>query len=185
MRQVLFPKPINKSLSYGGTLRQKRNGRGTRPLSSREPLHLVLKVNKEKVSRGLRTPKRFLLIHQILEKYALKFFVKVEQISVQGDHIHINLRATRRSNYQSFFRVLAGQIAQQFEKAGLLTAVTDTPGRGKKTGRGLWRYRPFTIDRRDRYPGGMVEGLNLSGLRAELFQGAVINFYICPDEAYG
>ncbi len=128
-------------LSYGGTLRQKRDGRGARPLSPREPLHLVLKANKERVRGGLRTPRRFLLIHQILEKYSKKFFVKIEQISVQADHIHLNLRTSRRSNYQSFFRVYAGQIAQRFEKEGVLTVVTDTPAR---LGKRLWRYRPFS-----------------------------------------
>jgi hypothetical protein len=64
----------------------------------------------------------------LVQKYKFKFYVKVEQLSIQGDHLHLLIRTTRRSNYQSFFRVVAGQIAQQFEKEGLLTlSVTDTP----------------------------------------------------------
>ncbi len=139
--------------SYGGVLRQKRAGRGQRPLSSREPLHLVLKVRREKVKYGLRTWKRFTLIHFLLKKYASKFFIKVEQVSIQGDHLHLLIRTSRRSNFQSFFRVFAGQIAQQFQKEGLLTVernarMTDTPASqapSKQTStKGLWRYRPFT-----------------------------------------
>ncbi len=137
--------------SYGGTLRQKRAGRGMRPLSTRQPLHLVLKARKEKINYGFRTYKRFYLIHQILQKYSYRFYIKVEQISIQGDHIHLLLRTTRRSNYQSFFRVFSGQIAQRFQKEGLLTAevgtaakpgVTDTPREGAKSG--VWKHRPFT-----------------------------------------
>lgn len=128
-----------------------------RPLSTRQPLHLVLKARKEKIKYGLRTWKRYALIHFLLQKYAHKFFVKIEQVSIQGDHIHLLIRTSRRSNYQSFFRVFAGQIAQQFQKQGLLTwdlgtkaksCVTDTPqATNTKTGvstKGLWLHRPWT-----------------------------------------
>ena len=114
--------------SHGGSLRQERAGRSARPLSSRDSLHLVFKANREVVRGGFRQSRRFAVIHHLVQKYKFKFYVKVEQISVQGDHLHLLIRTTRRSNYQSFFRVVAGQIAQQFEKEGLLTvAVTDTP----------------------------------------------------------
>ncbi|MBC7371198.1 MAG: hypothetical protein H7326_06520, partial [Bdellovibrionaceae bacterium] len=56
--------------------------------------------------------------------------MKVEQLSIQHDHIHLLVRTGRRSQYQHFFRVVAGQIAQRFEKEGLFAAgpaVTGTP----------------------------------------------------------
>jgi REP element-mobilizing transposase RayT len=65
------------------------------------------------------------------------FFVKIDQLSIQNDHIHILLRAPRRADFQSFFRVVAGQIAQQFQKNGWMT---DTPAARK----GIWKFRPFT-----------------------------------------
>jgi putative transposase len=135
--------------SHGGILRKSRAGRGMRPLSSREPLHLVFKADRARIKSGLRSYQRFFLIHSLLQKYSLKFFVKIEQVSIQGDHIHLLIRTTRRSNYQSFFRVIAGQIAQKFEKEGLLSVpatackaeaatVTGTPG-NRKRGRGSAR----------------------------------------------
>ena len=141
--------------SHGGTLRNSRKGRGTRPLSGKEPLHLVFKANKDCLRGGLRTYRRYFLIQKIVDRYAQKFFVKIEQISIQNDHVHFLLRARRRTDYQSFFRVVTGQIAQQFQKNGLLDLnqnknVTDTqekkadttltPKKSKK----LWKYRPFT-----------------------------------------
>ena len=142
--------------SHGGILRNSRKGRGTRPLSGKEPLHLVFKANKDCLRGGLRTYRRYFLIQKIVDRYAQKFFVKIEQISIQNDHVHLLLRASHRTDYQSFFRVVTGQIAQQFQKNGLLNfamdlnqkkKVTDTPVDTKETqkkSKKLWRYRPFT-----------------------------------------
>jgi putative transposase len=152
--------------SHGGTLRKQRAGRGARPLSTRDPLHLVFKANKATIKGGFRSSQRFALVHHLVQKYKFKFYVKVEQISIQNDHLHLLIRTSRRSNFQSFFRVVAGQIAQRFEKEGLLNVVTDTPAglagntgtaKGTRTGTGtgarigtgrilrkLWVHRPFS-----------------------------------------
>ncbi|MEK6775140.1 MAG: transposase [Bdellovibrionota bacterium] len=142
--------------SHGGTLRNSRKGRGTRPLSKKESLHLVFKANKDCLRGGLRTYRRYFLIQKIVDRYAQKFFVKIEQISIQNDHVHFLIRASRRTDYQNFFRVVTGQIAQQFQKSGLLNfaldlhqkkKVTDTPvdiTETRKKQKKLWKHRPFT-----------------------------------------
>jgi len=145
MQQIPFQKNHWKHrYSHGGSLRNQRAGRKFRPLSSREPVHLVLKANKERVRSGFRTYRRFFLIQGILQKYSNRFFIKIEQVSVQADHIHLLIRTSRRSNYQSFFRVFAGQIAQRLEQEQLLTVVTDTPQAPLKVAKKLWKHRPFT-----------------------------------------
>ncbi len=131
-------------LSHGGELRKKKRGRGLRPLSTKEPLHTVFKVTQHHLRhKSLRAPESFKLVLEIMDKYAKYFAVKIEQISVQNDHIHLLIRTSRRKCYLNFFRVVAGQIAQRFEKTGLLAMkanlnfrVTDTPK--------LWKYRPFS-----------------------------------------
>jgi putative transposase len=142
--------------AHGGSLRRHRCGRRARPLSSYKPLHLVFKSNY----RVLRTPKRFLMVQRILQRYALMFRVRIEQVSVQGNHIHLMIRTTRRSKFQAFFRVVAGQIPQHFEKEGVLPPKTKVLKRRSVTGtpQGLrdlqfWEHRPFTRivrSRRDR-----------------------------------
>ena len=123
------------NLSHGGELRKKKKGRGPRPLSSKEPLHVVFKVAQFKLRhKSLRTPRSYKLSLEIIEKYAKHFAVKIEQRSVQKDHIHLLIRTSRRKHYHHFFRVVAGQIAQRFEKAGQI--MTDTPK--------FWKYRPFS-----------------------------------------
>ena len=135
MQQIPFFKRSLDPLSYGGALRNRRSGRRLRPLSGKEPLHLVFKIEKRNLwPRSLRSPRCFELTAKIIRKYAKKFFVSVDQISIQHDHIHMCIRAPRRCRFQSFFRVVAGQIAQQFENQAW---VTDTR-------RSIWKGRPFT-----------------------------------------
>ncbi len=140
--------PWKHRLSHGGVLRNQRLGRRGRPLSNRDPVHLVLKAQRLCLGKGLglRTYKRFFLIQSLVQRYSLRFSVKVEQISIQGDHIHLLVRSRRRRALQNFLRVVSGQIAQEFIRREILV-VTDTPDR--KTGAGgkklkLWLHRPFT-----------------------------------------
>jgi putative transposase len=160
-------------LCHGGSLRNQRAGRGSRSLSTKEPLHVVFKVNRDRLKHGgLRHGVTYTLIHQIIRRYAKRFFVKVEQVSIQGDHAHLLVRAPRRAKFHHFFRVVAGQIAQRLEQEGLLAVhsagsrksapsagsgkhsqtiemrnrnfnATDTPT-GPRKGTGLWKYRPYS-----------------------------------------
>ncbi|QLY24286.1 transposase [Bdellovibrio sp. KM01] len=118
---------------HGGVLRKSSKGRGARPLSSKDPLHVVFKVNKTVVKNGLRQPRNFSLMGSLLKKYSRKFGVKIEQFTVQTDHVHLLVRG-KRILLQSFFRVVAGQFAQ---------VLTDTFSR-KHEGAKVWKYRPFS-----------------------------------------
>lgn len=155
---------------HGGELRKKRAGRFQRPLSTKAPHHIVFKVNKLTLRhQSLRSIQGFALSQMIIKKYAKKFFVKVEQMTIQNDHIHMMIRTSRRSLFHNFFRVVAGQIAQKFEKEGLLRFIDGTGHSVKKNGRvvlslpkkvtdtrasrklkntkkklSLWKHRPFS-----------------------------------------
>lgn len=144
--------PSKHRYCHGGNLRNCRSGRGARPLSTKQSLHTVFKLNKTRLrSKSLRVGPGFGLSLAIIRTYAKRFFVKIDQLSIQNDHIHLLIRTGRRSRYHYFFRVVAGQIAQRFEQEGLLAAAarlataagaaaTDTPPRGLS----LWKWRPFS-----------------------------------------
>ncbi|MBC7456975.1 MAG: hypothetical protein H7235_01925 [Bdellovibrionaceae bacterium] len=151
-KQMHFEKHSTfRQFNHGGTLRNQRAGRGRRPVSTKESLHVVFKVDKHKLrSKTLRSIKSYNLVKKIVKIYARRFFVQLEQVSIQNDHCHLLVRTKRRSSFHHFFRVVAGQIAQIFEKEGLLSSVTDTPN-GQQThtvdmkrGTKLWLYRPFS-----------------------------------------
>ncbi len=145
-----------RSLEHGGEHRKKRHGRGCRPISCKESVHVVFKINRIVLkTQSLRTHQNFKLSHEIIQKYAARFFVKIDQISIQGNHIHCLVRTCRRSFFHYFFRVVSGQISQQFEKTDKLRLVvddrfisaTDTLKNGKNSTKRklkLWMYRPFS-----------------------------------------
>ncbi|MFN8945633.1 MAG: hypothetical protein ACK5WZ_13535, partial [Pseudobdellovibrionaceae bacterium] len=59
------------------------------------------------------------------------------------------VRSPRRFYFQSFLKVIAGQIAQVFQKQGLLKSDEELlkPNQGMTAtpkGTGLWKYRPFS-----------------------------------------
>lgn len=159
----LFKTDWNFHYTHGGVLRQKRKGRGVRALSCREPLHLVFKVNSSRLRhKSFRSLRGMSLVRKIIARYAKMFFVRIEQVSIQHDHLHLLIRTSRRSLFHYFFRVVAGQIAQQFEKEGLLRSarVTDTPTHALRADKGdrksdsathpepkeipVWKHRPFS-----------------------------------------
>lgn len=175
MRQTRFEKTDwNHRFSYGGTLRKKRRGRSERPLSTKEPIHLVLKGNQELIRGGLRIPRRFTTVHRLADKYSKRFAIKIEQMSLQFDHIHMVVRISGRSNFQNFLRVFAGQIAQVFGVERLRKQSVKCTARGvsrdtagarrdksdarrdkapnargdvtdtPRTATKLWKHRPFT-----------------------------------------
>ncbi len=135
-QQSLLPNPYAKfnRFTFGGNLRNTRKGRTFRPLSLKHPVHLVFKVERKKIRRGLRSYRGFAVCTLTLKKYAKRFAVKIEQQAICGDHIHVLARFTHRSWGQHFMRVVAGQIAQTFKNEGFW--VTGT--------RSMWKHRPFS-----------------------------------------
>ena len=125
---------IKSNSCFGGSLRNHRHKRFSRRLSNRKFHHLIFKLNKEVHSASLRTPKKFSISSHVIKSYAKRFRIKIASHSIQNDHIHLLVRTNRKSNYQSFFRVVAGQIAQR---------VTDTY-HFVKFKQNFWKYRPFT-----------------------------------------
>ena len=153
-KQLSFIKDSNTHrFASGGTLRKSRRGRKQRPLSCKETLHVVFKADSSRLrSKSFRRNKEFILIHKIIKHYAQRFHVKIDQLTIQHDHIHCLIRTSKRSFFHYFFRVTAGQIAQRFEQEGLLTLkvlqnkkpVTGTPNEAPKQLGSLWKYRPFS-----------------------------------------
>ena len=102
--------PNRYRAEYGGSLAIGTR-RSRRPLNSRKPVHMVLRSNLAKGERSLLT--HYGLVVRTLKRYSRKFHVKVHEYAVCGNHIHILAKGKSRRELQNFFRVLAGQIAQQ------------------------------------------------------------------------
>ena len=53
------------------------------------------------------------LVHRIISKAKKRFDIKVYEIGIASNHIHLAAKGKTRSSLQNFFRVVAGHIAQE------------------------------------------------------------------------
>lgn len=100
-----------KRLHHGGIYSiGKRKCR--RPLSTKKPIHLVLKSDVARGAMSLRTSKNYAKVSEIIKKYAVRFEQRVYKYSINANHIHIVVRTKTKKSFQDFLRVLAGLIAR-------------------------------------------------------------------------
>lgn len=101
-----------QSLSYGGELMKKRKGRsGPRPLSTRDPIHLVLRSSQAKGSWSFRLPKNRRRIHAIVKRLCTKYSIKLRSYANVGNHLHFEILLSLLQTYAAFIRELTGAIA--------------------------------------------------------------------------
>ncbi len=141
---------------FGGALLEGKR-KTLRPLSSKDAIHFVLRsefaVGRDSFLARRHQPQ----VHRILNHFAKKFGVRIYQMSINGNHIHLLLRITSRKLYRAFIKAVAGKIASQVmggrsfsdyfqEKISTSFAASergDGPGGEDKT-LGFWQFRPFS-----------------------------------------
>ena len=99
---------------HGGSF-AKGKRRARRPLNAKNPVHLVLKSERAIGRRNLKQNRPIVL--RTLIKYSKRFGVKIHEKAICGNHIHCVVKAPNRFALQNFFRVVAGQIAQEILKS--------------------------------------------------------------------
>jgi putative transposase len=136
---------------FGGQLLHGRR-RGRRPLSSKEPIHLVLRslwaVGKHSLLRRENKSE----VEKIIRIFAHRFGVTVYRLAIQGNHIHLIIRPMARRPYAAFIRAISGKIAshvmrgqsfKEFKKqvgGDGCQALTEPCGKGQR----FWQFRPFS-----------------------------------------
>lgn len=141
---------------FGGALLEGKR-KTLRPLSSKDAIHFVLRsefaVGRDSFLARRHQPQ----VHRILNHFAKKFGVRIYQMSINGNHIHLLVRITSRKLYRAFIKAVAGKIASQVmggrsfsdyfqEKISTNFAKS---GRGDGSGGedktlGFWQFRPFS-----------------------------------------
>lgn len=95
-------------LEFGGSLLLNRR-KTARILATKKPIHLVLKGDV-KQSGSLRKKER--QIEFEIQKWALKFDIKLYRFSINSDHIHLNIKIGSKESYRKFIKAVTGRIAQ-------------------------------------------------------------------------
>ena len=104
----LFQQPKLKR-AHGGSLAVSKR-RARRPLNMKQSHHVTMKSHHAVGARSLFRHKKMILI--LIKKNSLKFHIKIYEYAIQGNHIHLLVKAQNREELQNFFRVIAGHIAQ-------------------------------------------------------------------------
>jgi REP element-mobilizing transposase RayT len=132
---------------FGGRLLHGRRRR-QRPLSVKDPVHLILRSSWASGLNSFLRPHNKNAIQKIIATTAQKYGVRVYRTAIASNHIHSIVRIHSRRLYRTFIRVLAGKIAshvmknQSFKifRKGLRGDPPEIQGKGQA----FWQFRPFT-----------------------------------------
>lgn len=98
-------------------------------------------------------------IHNMIQRTAKTYGVRIYQVALMSNHLHLVIKISHRKSYKTFVRVLAGRIAshvmrdQSFKvfKRRVLSSVAGDPpkahpGQVEVQGKGqaFWQFRPWT-----------------------------------------
>ena len=100
MQKKLFPLPPN---IHGADFNEGRRKR-LRPLSTKVPIHLILKAERDFDDKAA-----FVLAKAL--DLAQRFGLLVLDQAINHDHLHLVLKVPHRSRYNAFIRSLTGVLA--------------------------------------------------------------------------
>jgi hypothetical protein len=118
---------------FGGS-RLKGNAREARPISTRRPIHLVMRSSFAKGDRSFLKAGRAKQIETLVRRLGRENDVKVYRFANSGNHLHFLLLPKSRRAFNAYIRAISGLIAR----------ITLGVERGKALGLKFWDARPFT-----------------------------------------
>ena len=105
MRQLAFSFTQDYKKHFGGSLLVGKR-KSKRPLSTKHPMHLVLRSS----FKGIFNPSNRSL-HELIHQQAKKFGIQIYDLALNWSHIHLLIRIQNRSDYLRFIRALTSIIA--------------------------------------------------------------------------
>jgi REP element-mobilizing transposase RayT len=121
--------------AYGGILRKRSKGRGTRPLSVKYCMHLVLRSSLARGAWSFVRGANRTMINGVLARQAAASGVELLGVGNAGNHLHLRVKFSSKKQYLRFIRAVAGEIALKIKKISHAEAKLD---------RNFWDQRPFS-----------------------------------------
>src|SRR4051812_25776830 len=104
------------SNEHGGELRRGKR-KVARPVVTKKPMHLVLKAGAAKGKLSLLQKENSRFVNKELARLSKQFAVTVLQISNNGNHLHLAIKAATRGGFKAFLRAFTGNVARFVTKA--------------------------------------------------------------------
>ncbi|GIL16775.1 MAG: hypothetical protein BroJett040_05260 [Oligoflexia bacterium] len=112
-QQQLLDEQLKVKKEFGGSLLKKSHAKTSRPISTKQAMHLTLRSSLAKGERSfLATRVRSKLIEEKIRINAKKFGVQIYRYANVGNHLHLLVRPTYRRGFISFLRAISGVIAR-------------------------------------------------------------------------
>jgi REP element-mobilizing transposase RayT len=119
---------------FGGSYLKNSNPRTARPISTKNAMHVVLRSFIAKDELSLSHYKRRAKIEDTIRKQAELFNIKIYQMAINSNHIHLLIKLYTRESFSKFIKAVSGLIAR----------ITLRVERGKALGLKFWNNRPFS-----------------------------------------
>lgn len=132
-KQLTLLKALPKA--YGGDLLKKHKARQSgRPLDTRNSMHFVLRSTQAKGEWSFRRHQNE--IRKIIERFAIKFGVRLFSMANVGNHLHLHLQLTNRFAYDGFIRAISSAIMMRVTGISRWNKI--------KLVKKFWDCRPFS-----------------------------------------
>jgi hypothetical protein len=108
--QPVLSTQFKVSCAHGSELSVGKR-KGARPIATRQAMHVVMRASQASAGSPWSLHRHARLVTELLGKLSHRYGVKVYEVSNNGNHLHLLVRAHYRQGFRSFLRVFAGQLA--------------------------------------------------------------------------
>ena len=128
-------------LFFGGEYLKNSNPKTARPVSTKDPMHIVLRSGIAKGKLSFLSQGRSSKIMGVIYRIADKFDIKVYDIGVNHNHVHLLIKLRYRDTYNKFVKSITGIISRIVLGAEKGKAKID---RNSDDFKKFWLHRPFS-----------------------------------------
>ena len=102
---------LKQKYAFGGSLLKKAKNRHARPVSTKEPMHFILKSSKAVGRNSFGHSRNLRQVNALVENRCAKYGVKLITYSNNFNHLHMLLKFPSRAIYLRFVRSLTSALA--------------------------------------------------------------------------
>lgn len=97
--------------AFGGALLKNSHAKQRRPISVKEPMHLVVRSSQAKGEYSFRFGKNYGRVDQLVRRICRKHGVRLYEYANVGNHLHLLIRLHKAFLWKAFIRELTGSLA--------------------------------------------------------------------------
>ncbi len=115
MKQLVLSKIPKKKTFFGGSFLKKSHAKTARPISTKLPMHIVLKSSRAKGIYSFLFPKNQKIVKSLLKKTAHMFHIQIMEFSNNGNHLHLLIKGHSRLEIKNFIRTLSALLPRYIQ----------------------------------------------------------------------